>query len=413
MQTIKGQFNEATIYATIIENEAISQIYSLINCEAYKESKIRMMPDCHAGAGCTVGTTMTLHGKVCPNLVGVDIGCGMLVVELGKVDIDMKVFDAACHEAIKSGMEIYGQYDRKSCFTTPKKAKESEELLDKIKADNADIKRALRSIGSLGGGNHFVELDKDDDGNIYLVIHSGSRHLGLEVAKCYQRKAWEEILNNRKQKDELISKLKKEGREKEIQEALAHYYDEAPKVSKDLAWCEGKLYDDYLHDVDICQKFAVWSRESMMNRLINYYNNHADNVLEIKETWTTIHNYIDIKNNILRKGSVSANAGEKLIIPMNMKDGSLICIGKGNPEWNYSAPHGAGRIMSRSQAKKNISMEDFKRSMEGIYSSTVIESTIDEAPQAYKPAKQIIEDIADTVDVVNVIKPIYNFKASE
>jgi RNA-splicing ligase RtcB len=403
MLEVKGKYNSAKIFATIVENEAIQQIYGLLNCEAYKDSKIRFMPDVHAGAGCTIGTTMTIHDRICPNLVGVDIGCGMYVVKLGKIDIDLEKFDKACHEAVKSGMHVWPSGDVK------KADKENIlKVIDNIKCEKINKNNAVASIGTLGGGNHFIELDKDEEGNSYLVIHCGSRHLGLEVANYYQDKAWASILDDRKEKDAIISKLKKEGREKDIEIALNSYFAKKPKVEKDLAWCEGEDFDNYMNDVHYTQIFADMNRKSIAKRLLSYMG-----IVDDFESFTTIHNYIDTENMILRKGSVSAKKDEMLLIPMNMRDGSLLCIGKGNEDWNCSAPHGAGRIMSRAKAKKDIAMEDFKKSMNGIYTSCVLPETIDESPMAYKPADVIMDDVKDTVEIVKVIHPYFNFKASE
>lgn len=403
MQEIKGIFNKAIVYASKIEEQAIEQIRSICDMEIYKDNRIRIMPDVHSGKGCTIGTTMTIKDAVTPNLVGVDIGCGMYTVELGKVEIDLKEFDDVVH-TIPCGRKVWDgrieKFDlsRLRCFRYLK-----------------DSKRLVRSLGTLGGGNHFIELDKDDENNIYFVIHSGSRNLGLQVANYYQNLAID--LNKGlgeyfEARDNLIKTYKEQGRRNEIEKALLElkktkYEEKATSIPDDLCYLTDKYLEDYLYDIDICQEFAKRNRELMAQIILDKTG------LKAIDSFQTIHNYIDVKEMILRKGAVSAKAGEKLLIPINMRDGSLICIGKGNPEWNYSAPHGAGRIMSRSDAAKTLSLDEFEDQMEGIYTTTVNIRTLDESPMAYKDMKDIVENIEPTAEIVKVIKPIYNFKADE
>lgn len=398
MLDIRGKYNTAKVFTDVIESEAISQIMELCNQPSFEGLQIRIMPDVHAGAGCTVGTTLTIKDKVIPNLVGVDIGCGMEVANLGNVDIDYKKLDEIIRTKIPFGCNI-----REKAHSYAKQIDLSE---FRCKND-LNIDKAEKSIGSLGGGNHFIEVDIDDDGNKYLVIHSGSRHLGLEVCKHYQREAFREI-QKRTGKDaqkEIIDKCKREGRLQDISDELKSL--KPLYVPKDLAYCEGKLFDDYIHDMKIAQKFAMLNRLAMKKEIL-------DNLgLKEIDSFTTLHNYIDTDNMILRKGSVSAQNGEKLIIPINMRDGSLICVGKGNPDWNYSAPHGAGRLMSRSEARHQLSLDEFQKSMEGIFTTSVGYGTIDESPMAYKSINDIVDNIHDTVDIVKIIKPLYNFKASD
>lgn len=395
MFELNGKFNNAKVFTDNIEQEAISQIINMLNQEAFADSKVRIMPDVHAGKGCTIGTTMTIKDKVVPNLVGVDIGCGMEVSYLGKIDIDFEKLDKVINEYIPSGFDVRDKVH----------ALGSEISLEDLRCyHNIDAIRAYNSIGTLGGGNHFIEVDVNDNGEYYLVIHSGSRHLGAEVARYYQEKAYNELTSNKIEIAEIIEQLKKEGRASEIQQTIQNM--KKPVINKDFAYCEGSLFDDYIHDMRITQKFAVLNRKAMRDEILTHMN------IEELDGFTTIHNYIDLDNMILRKGSVSAQKGEKLIIPINMRDGSLICTGKGNADWNYSAPHGAGRLMSRSAAKANITLDEFKESMEGIYTTSVNTSTIDESPMAYKPIEDIVNNITDTVEINEIIKPVYNFKAS-
>lgn len=366
----------------------------MLNQDYINDAKIRIMPDCHAGAGCVIGTTMTISDKVCPNLVGVDIGCGMLAVRIAEKDVDLPKLDDVINTYVPAGFNVnnepLGNFNHLNGLVAP-----------------ADLPLAYRSIGSLGGGNHFIELDKDEDGNLWLVIHTGSRHLGLEVAKYYQEFAYKQLkdLDVGDKIKTVIADLKAKGREKEIEKTIKVLKMQEPHIPKSLCYVSGQTFKDYIHDMEIVQKHAELNRKYIADTVIEKMGWH------ICEEFQTIHNYIDTKNLILRKGSVSARDGEKLIIPINMRDGPLICVGKGNPDWNYSAPHGAGRILSRSEAKDAVGIDEFRESMKGIYSSSVMESTIDESPMVYKPMEEIMENIKDTVDIVKVIKPVYNFKA--
>lgn len=394
MKIIKTKYGkEVKIYAETFEYEAYEQVKRLANYEAYKDSNIRIMPDSHAGKGCTVGTTMTITDKVTPNLVGVDIGCGMLTVELKDRNIDCARLDEIIHSKIPSG------------FNVNEKQRNTFNFDNLICAKYVDLGRALLSIGSLGGGNHFIEIDYSKKENkYYLVIHSGSRKLGGDVCKYYQDLAFQNVNEMKKVKDELIKKLKSEGRMKEIDSELKKI--KKPITDKELAHLSGEYFNQYLNDMSIAQKFAMLNRKTMADIIIKEMGFNEESRFD------TIHNYIDFNRMILRKGAVSAELGEKLLIPINMRDGSLICIGKGNPDWNYSAPHGAGRLMSRSKAKENISMDEFENSMNGIFTTSVSQSTIDEAPQAYKSINEISNAIVDTAEIIDIIKPVYNFKAS-
>ena len=399
MMEIKGQVNTAVCFAKVIEDEAIEQIRRMCDYEFTAGSQIRIMPDVHAGKGCTIGTTMTVRDKAVPNIVGVDIGCGMYTVNLGKVEIDMEQMDAAAH-FIPSGLNVW------------EGRKEHFDLLGlRCYRGLKDAKRLERSLGTLGGGNHFIEIDQAADGTKYLVIHSGSRNLGKQVAEFYQRLAIE--LNKGKEeyfakRDALIAEYKAAGRRNEIQDALKALKWEAREatIPEDLCFVYGQYLEDYLHDVEICQRFARRSRELMAEIILQRLG------IEAVDAFHTIHNYIDTDEMILRKGAIAAHEGEKVLIPINMRDGSVLAIGKGNPDWNFSAPHGAGRIMSRTAAKENLNLDEYRREMEGIYTTSVNEATLDEAPMAYKSLSDIIDVISESVDVIEVLKPIYNFKAN-
>ena len=406
MQTVTGKFNSAKVFTDVVEEKSIQQIQLLCDQEFTEGAKIRMMPDVHAGAGCTIGTTMTIKDKIVPNLVGVDIGCGMETLMIHKDSDTARNFDPAkldksIRKNIPSGFDI-----RKFMHDYV-----AEVEWDKIKG-TYNKHRAKLSLGTLGGGNHFIEADRDQEGNLYIVVHSGSRHAGLEIAEYYQEEAWKQMNGKSKADIEaMIERLKSEGRENEIEENFAALKSQVKtSVPKDLAYVSGYLFDDYINDMRIMQHFAMLNRKAMINSISIGLRLKRE---EIVEQFTTIHNYIDTENMILRKGAVSAMAGEKLLIPINMRDGSLICIGKGNEDWNCSAPHGAGRIMSRSKARKELSMDEFKSEMSGIYSTTVSKETLDEAPMAYKTMDDIVTNIGPTADIVNVIKPIYNFKAAD
>lgn len=406
MKEIIGTYSTAKVFTDKMDELSIKQIETLCNQEFTSGAKIRLMPDVHAGAGCTIGTTMTITDKIVPNLVGVDIGCGMETVMFkagSKVaeTFNPAVLDSLIRKNIPCGYDIRKEPHPYS----------QEVEVEKVRGQFSKA-RAIRSVGTLGGGNHFIEADRDDDGNLYIVVHSGSRHAGLEIAEYYQEEAWKQLNHNQKKDlDELIIQLKAEGRSNEIQERLSDMKSQIlTTIPKDLAYVSGSLFDDYINDMGIMQHFAMINRKAMMDEILKGLG-IAEN--EIAEQFTTIHNYIDIHNMILRKGAVSAQNGEKLLIPINMRDGSLICIGKGNEDWNCSAPHGAGRIMSRRQAKKTLDLEEFKAEMTGIYSTTVNLDTIDEAPMAYKTMDDIVANISPTADIVKTIKPIFNFKAGD
>ena len=399
MFEIKGKINTAICYAKVVEDEAIEQIRRMCDYDFTENSKIRIMPDVHAGKGCTIGTTMTVTDKAVPNIVGVDIGCGMYTVNLGKDEIDLEKLDEAAH-FVPSGMNIWEGRQEKfdlqelRCYRSLKNTKWLE-----------------RSLGTLGGGNHFIEVDKASDGTHYLVIHTGSRNLGKQVADIYQQLAID--LNKGKetyfkQREEIIRTYKEQGRRKDIQKALEaiSWKQRETTMPEDLCYLYGQFFDDYLHDVEICQRFARRNREKIAEVLL------ARTGMTGGEAFHTIHNYIDTDEMILRKGAIAAHAGEKVLIPINMRDGSVLAIGKGNAEWNYSAPHGAGRIMSRTKAKNELDMEAYRKSMEGIYTTSVNEKTLDEAPMAYKSLEDIIDVIEESVDIIEIMKPIYNFKAN-
>ena len=397
---LNGKYNSATVYTDLIDQGAVSQIIELCDQPMSEGARIRIMPDVHAGAGCTIGTTMTITDKVVPNIVGVDIGCGMETVKLKEKHIELQKLDKLIYEKIPSGFAVRQKVHRYA---------EKIDLTELYCYDRINADRALASIGTLGGGNHFIEADKGEDGSIYIVIHSGSRHLGVETAKYYQKEAYRRLNKcSDKEVSELIGRLKAEGRQKQIKAELKKLENtKTTSVPKHLAYCEGELFEQYIHDMKIVQQFAMLNRQAMMDEIIKGMHLH------VTEQFTTIHNYIDTDNMILRKGAVSAQAGEKLLIPINMRDGSLICIGKGNPEWNFSAPHGAGRLFSRSQAKQSFTVSEFKKQMQGIYTTSVNEQTLDECPMAYKSFDDIADNIGDTADIIEVIKPIYNFKAGE
>ena len=402
MLEIKGKVNTAICYATVIEEEAIEQVRRMCDYEFTAGSKVRIMPDVHAGKGCTIGTTMTVIDKAVPNVVGVDIGCGMYTVNLGNIEIDFEKLDEACH-FVPSGMNVW--QGRQEHF-------DLQQL--RCYRELKDSKRLERSLGTLGGGNHFIEVDKAADGTKYLVIHTGSRNLGKQVAEIYQRLAVD--LNRGmedyfEQRDEIIRTYKEQGRRSEIQAALKEIAwkkaNGPTSIPEDLCYLHGKYFENYLADVEICQQFAKRNREMIAEIILDRCG------LTAIDAFHTSHNYIDTGEMILRKGAIAAHKGEKVLIPINMRDGSVLAVGKGNPEWNYSAPHGAGRVMSRAGARQKLSLEEYKKEMEGIYTTSVNEDTLDEAPMAYKSLSDIIDVIGESVEVIEVLKPIYNFKASE
>ena len=367
MIELKGKYGSATVYTDVVDEASVSQVINLLNQPYAENAHIRMMPDIHAGAGCTIGTTMHVSDKICPNLVGVDIGCGMETVKLKEKRIELQKLDKLIRQNVPSGFAVQTKAHRFA------KNIDLEELHC---AKHVKLDRAYLSIGTLGGGNHFIEVDRDEEGSLYLVIHSGSRHLGLEIAEFYQNAGFKAL------KERGIS------------------------IPKPLAYVDGQLAEDYLHDMRIAQKFADLNRKAMADVMVKGMGLH------VVEQFTTIHNYIDMEAGILRKGAVSAQNGEKLLIPINMRDGSLICVGKGNPDWNCSAPHGAGRLMSRGDAKQSFTVSEFKKQMEGIYTTSVGQGTLDECPMAYKSMADIVDNIDPTADITDIIKPIYNFKAS-
>ena len=400
MVTIQGLYNTAVCYTPELEELAAKQIKAVCDQAEFAGCKIRIMPDVHAGKGCTIGTTMTIQDKIVPGMVGVDIGCGMETVELAEHEIDFDKLDELIRKEIPYGREVRDTLH----------ALNAEIDLTQMRcADQVNLNRAMRSIGTLGGGNHFIEVDRSEDGRLFLIVHSGSRHLGTEVAEYYQNEGRRALWGGANyQIQEVIAQLKAEGRFKEIQKTISALRTEHElSIPKDLAYVEGKLFEDYIHDMKITQQFAMLNRKAMVDVIMTGMGFTA------VEAFTTIHNYIDTDAMILRKGSVSARAGEKLLIPINMRDGSLICVGKGNQDWNCSAPHGAGRLMSRRAAFNALSMEEFKREMEGIYTTCVLPDTLDESPMAYKSMDEIIDQIGPTAEIVERIRPVYNFKAAD
>ena len=400
MIEIQGRYNTAKCYTDHLEEAAARQILSVCDQPAFTGCKLRIMPDVHAGMGCTIGTTMTIRNKIVPGMVGVDIGCGMETVKLAEKEIDFAALDALIRAKIPSGRDVRQLHHPLNY----------EIDLNELRCSPyVNLARARLSLGTLGGGNHFIEVDRNDAGELYLVVHSGSRHLGLEVCNYYQDQGRFAMWGGaRYQLDEKIAEYKTAGRHKEIQSMITAMKKEHPiDVPKELAWVEGRLFDDYIHDMRIIQRFAVLNRKAMTDVILTGLG------LTRVEEFTTIHNYIDTDSMILRKGSVSAKAGEMLLIPINMRDGSLICVGKGNEDWNCSAPHGAGRLMSRKQAAATLSMDEYRAEMAGIYTTCVVEDTIDESPMAYKSLDEIVSQIGPTADIIERIRPIYNFKAAE
>ena len=397
MIEINGKYTNAKIYTNTPQEVAIQQIDELVNQSFMEGTKVRIMPDYHAGKGCVIGTTIQLNDRVVPNLVGVDVGCGVLVSEIGKGKIDFNELDTTIRCFVPSGNEIH---------ETALKVKDAERF-----ANENFIARGLqneytgRSLGTLGGGNHFIELAKDETGVHYLLIHTGSRYVGAKVANWHQKRAFESL--QREDLTERIAALKEAGKSKDIQKMIKAYKNENPVVPKDLAYLEGDLFQEYIADMKLAQLFAHENRIHIAKTIAEHMK------WEFAEQFDSVHNYIDTDAMILRKGAVRAAKDEKLVIPMNMRDGSLICIGKGNADWNESAPHGAGRIYSRTAAMKNLSMDDFKQTMLGIWTTSVSEETLDEAPMAYKPMQEIVEQIGETVTIQKHVTPVYNFKASD
>ena len=400
MIEIRGKYNEAKIFADVVDSASIAQVQELCNQEFTAGSRIRLMPDIHAGAGCTIGTTMTIADKAVPNLVGVDIGCGMETVRIREGRLELQKLDKLIQEKIPSGFAIrdsahpyLGQID----------------LTELCCARHVDLLRAERSIGTLGGGNHFIEVDRDDDGNLYLVVHSGSRRLGVEVASHYQQAGYKAL--NRADDasvEALVARMKAEGREKEIPKEIKRLKNaRQTNIPKALAYVSGDLFAQYIHDMRIVQRFAMLNRQAMVDVIVKGMKLH------VEDQFSTIHNYIDTDARILRKGAVSAKAGERLLIPINMRDGSLLCVGKGNADWNFSAPHGAGRLMSRADARQSFTVSAFKKHMAGVYTTSVSKATLDECPMAYKGMEDILNQIGPTAEVEKILRPIYNFKAGD
>ncbi len=402
---LRGNYGSAKIYAKDLEDGAKEQILDLLNQSFIKDSNIRIMPDVHQGMGCVIGFTSDMGDKVIPNIVGVDIGCGMLTVELGDIDIDLPKLDKIIDNKIPSGKNVHES--RKYKFDKLQELHMFREL--------KDTKRIERSIGTLGSGNHFIEIGVDSKGYKYLVIHSGSRNLGTQVAQFYQNLAVDLCSGKEgyyKKREEIIEAFKEKDKKKqikaELQKLKEQYKDLKPKYPKNLCYLTGEYREKYLHDMKICQEYANLNREVMADIIIS---NLVEKSLKDFPYFQTVHNYINFKDNIVRKGAISAYKGEKVLIPINMRDGSIIAVGKGNKDWNFSAPHGAGRLLSRRDAKEKLNLDDFKEDMEGIYSTSVHQGTLDESPSAYKPIGDIIDYIDETVDIVDIIKPIYNFKA--
>jgi RNA-splicing ligase RtcB len=394
MIELRGKYNKAKVFTTNLDNKAREQIIELCDQEFVKDNKIRIMPDTHAGAGCTIGTTMTIGDKIVPNLVGVDIGCGMAVAKLNVTaeQISYDQLDEVVRKHVPSGFAMRHNPHALSNVIP----------YDEVRAP-INVHRAKYSIGTLGGGNHFIELNQSKHGDVYLVIHSGSRNLGRQIADHYQNLAYERLTDLSEQKRELVEKLKEEGRHAEIQDALKSVA--TPNIKKALAYLEGQGFEDYMHDMKIAQNYALYNRRAMIEEIVHHMK------WNINERFDTIHNYIDMDNRILRKGAISAQRDEKVIVPMNMRDGSILAYGKGNPDWNYSGPHGAGRLMSRTKAKQVVPFEDYKSTMKDVWSTSVAESTLDESPMAYKSMEEIIEHTKDSLTIEEVIKPLYNFKA--
>ena len=400
MIEIRGKFNTAVAFTDALESGAEAQLRAVCDQPHFAGLKIRVMPDVHAGKGCTIGTTMTLKDRVVPNMVGVDIGCGMETVRLKEKEIDFAALDRAIQRDVPSGRDVRSEEHPMGRHID----------LTKLRcAGKVQLDRARRSIGTLGGGNHFIEVDRDDGGNLYLIVHSGSRHLGTEVAQWYQVEGFRALCGaSEAQMKETIAALKREGKAGEIQKRIGALKKSAEcPPSRELAYVSGALFDDYIHDMGLTQQFAALNRQAMVEVILRAAGLHAE------DGFTTIHNYIDTGSMILRKGAVSAKKGERLLIPINMRDGSLLCVGRGNGDWNQSAPHGAGRLMSRSEANRRLSLSQFQEEMQGVYSTTVSKKTLDESPMAYKDMRDILRHIGPTAEVAKILKPVYNFKASE
>lgn len=400
MIEIRGKYNTAVCYTDVMEETAMQQIQDMCDEPLFAGSRIRIMPDVHAGSGCTIGTTMTITDKAVPSLVGVDIGCGMETVKLAEKEIDFDRLDQVIRRHVPSGEEVR---------TAPHPMTAQIDLNELRCRTSVNMARVLLSLGTLGGGNHFIEVDRDEEGSLYMVIHSGSRSLGAQTATHYRKLGWKAMHKaDDAPRFELIAQYKAEGRQREIEAALRELDARSAvqvSVPEKYAYVEGQDLEDYIHDMRIVQHFAALNRQAMMQTILEEMG------LTMTDQFTTIHNYIDTENRILRKGSVSAQEGERILIPINMRDGALICIGKGNPEWNCSAPHGAGRILSRTAAQNTLTVEEFRKEMEGIYTTCVAQSTLDESPMAYKGIDEILSQIGPTAQVIRQIRPVYNYKA--
>jgi len=400
MISVVGTHNTAICFTSELEPVAEAQIKTVCDRPEFADCKIRIMPDVHAGKGCTIGTTMTITDKIVPGMVGVDIGCGMETVKIAEREINFAKLDALIRRDIPCGREIRNKEHELN----------TEIDINALRCvSEVNLVRARRSIGTLGGGNHFIEVGKNEVNEMYLIVHSGSRHIGSQVADWYQDEAFRALSGNaKKQIAEVIAKLKAEGREREIANTVSELKKaKTESIPKDLAYVSGELFEDYIHDMKIIQQFAVLNRKAMSEVILR-----GMGLTEV-DRFTTTHNYIDTDSMILRKGAVSAKFGERLLIPINMRDGSLICVGKGNNDWNQSAPHGAGRLMSRMAAFKVLSMDEYESEMSGVYTTSVNRDTLDEAPMAYKPINEIISHITPTAEIVERVRPVYNFKASE
>lgn len=396
MIEIQGRFNTAKVFADTLDEKARGQLSRVCDAEHFSQCKIRVMPDVHAGVGCVIGFTMALKDKVVPNMVGVDIGCGMYLCQLQEKEIDYAMLDSAIRSKVPSGN------------TNHKKPIEEAERFnfENLRCfEGINVINAKRCLGTLGGGNHFIEVDRDSDGTLYLVIHTGSRNLGAGVAEFYQKRGYQVLSQKLEEKYNVL--LEKAKSEEEREKILREKEEEKASVLPHEAYVEGQLFEDYIQDMKITQEFADLNRKIIANRLIDALGLH------VVESFTTTHNYIDMDEMVLRKGAVSAKKGEKLLIPINMRDGGLLCIGKGNEDWNNSAPHGAGRLMTRSKAKETISLEDYQKAMEGIYSTCISTGTLDESPMAYKNKGEIVKNIAPTAEIFKEIKPVYNFKSAK
>ena len=396
MKIIQGKYSDAKVFTNNIDEMTVAQIEAFLNEELAKEANVRIMPDCHAGKGAVIGTTMKVIDRVVPHIVGVDIGCGMLCVEIQKTNVDFAKLDAAVQALVPSGQSI-----RTTAHDFMKNI-ELDNVLANFSKDTATL-----SLGTLGGGNHFIEMNETEDGRLFLVIHSGSRHLGTKVANHHQKKAIESLNTDIDRLNELIAQLKNEGRHKEIHASIQSFKSAQPVIPNDLAYLQGALMEDYFNDLKIAQDYAKWNRAAMVQVLMEAM------AFEEVGRIDTVHNYIDLEHMILRKGAISARKDEMVLIPINMRDGSLLAKGKGNDDWNQSGPHGAGRILSRTKAKQLLQLHDFTDTMKNVYTTSVSADTIDESPFAYKTMQEIIDNTKDTIEIQSILKPLYNFKAAE